>query len=989
MSVSLTRTLPEWVEKLDLWRYQVATWETLLGVKKQVWESIEWTSFEQVINKIKDNFLSWNSDDEMVKSLLKETEFQSKVNDYLFSRFQKVIDDGKANSYDEIYFFIYLLSVWYDVNFFEDGDVYSENNFWALFDKYIEKIKSSSDLNSKETFSTIESFFRLCWVLNMICMFSQNDNLRRDDILELRDFVIKKINELSSYLDLKSYENKDIKNMIEYVLWLLDLNFTYIKYVPLARKGEKNKKGEKQKNKIDSFFSEYRIIYTNTLEWYRRCEKSNFWNRPDLREQAIKRVSYINLVHIVSLIVFKLREWWYNFQDIWKNEDFKFIIDSFLKYTSTSCWEEKQDYNSFEYIEEVCDSILIKNYDWYKQLSFDELFNYKDNLLWFLQWIINWNEVTDVDNLEIIHNLVLSNDLPEEILFGLLDFLFSENSSANENFEVIKLKIFNIVLSRLASSKSDKLKEFLQKLTKYIDKNKISSHLLFVYSLMYASIWYCYSFFNDKESQCSAFENYAKFVQINTWEFDFSRYWIDINRFYQNIWEFKLRKSWELWENCEKWCKKWFCSDDAGSCIKFTNESIMSMWRVFLREFSESYISQRNNALLNELDTFLSSQKMNTLDLRSLSEKVSNTLSWVFYWVADIEVVDIHSTNNTKSHKRNTTTLDFPIINGYKIRMTFPTTFSEYFSGIYKNNSGINQDDRKNIIEINHTPDSYIWKVFNKLWDFLEKYNEENKVELELMNDFAIAFEIDEKWESRILLNAQGIHSPNGDIYKYEILTRIKDSKRKENWTEYNIREYIDIAIKRKRYDLLRRLIEFTIESFISMMRWENWIAISINTEYINITDNETIKLLEWLADTWFNTSRITIELIEWKWENNEAALSNLRKLKNLWFKIAMDDYGAWESSLTRLLKLLEYWLLDYVKIDWEIVKNLSSKNPEIRRSAKIIIEDIVKLCDIWNVTVVAEYVEDEKLFNSLFDLWVKLFQWWYFSKAIPLNKIM
>jgi hypothetical protein len=48
------------------------------------------------------------------------------------------------------------------------------------------------------------------------------------------------------------------------------------------------------------------------------------------------------------------------------------------------------------------------------------------------------------------------------------------------------------------------------------------------------------------------------------------------------------------------------------------------------------------------------------------------------------------------------------------------------------------------------------------------------------------------------------------------------------------------------------------------------------------------------------------------------------------------------------LKELLKERLLDYVKIDGDIIKDLLSDNTKNRQTAKKIVEFVVSICDIW-----------------------------------------
>lgn len=944
---------------------------------QEVKDIIDGESFTLLLWKIRQELLHSDTSSTL-NERLDDNSFFTEINKHIFSKIPEIYENPSSDSYKEIYFFIHLLSVRFNFDFFQDWDIFSKENFNRIFSAYINKIQSFQDISSLESISYLEGFIRLCWVVNLICNLSQNDNLKRENIKLLTVLIHNKINELSKILEQKKFEDKAFFNSLKYILWLLKLNFSYIEFVNLDLKND---------NWINNFLSRYKEIFFDTIEWYDLCKESDFWNALE-KEKSIKRVAAINLTHIVSLIIFKLKQ---NpeikEEDILENLDFKEIIRKYIWFINQkfSFLTIDTNINFLEDIIKICNLVLFTNYSW-------ESRNFLNNCEDFLKTVIKeWNiEVMEVDDLEILHHLILFNNINFKTLIEVFNFLYTTKSSININFEVIRLKIYNIILTKLSTFKKPELKKILSSLTEYTDRNKVSSHLLFVYSLMYATIWYCYSFFDDNESHLLAIENYAKFKQINPLEFDFQRYGINILQFHQNIWVLKFKNAWIMWPNCSRNCELWLCQESDRDCQRFDTEAICYFWQVILSDAHKAYTKQTWNVLLNELDTFLHLQGLQTLDMEILNQKVSRVLSNIFHWVADIQVFSNREKRRLDIPKYYKN-LDIDLKNWYTLRMIYPNTFLKYFEDIY------NSNDSESTTTIS--------LVVNKLIAFFEKYNEENKEEISVINDFERAFE-----ENRIKLFSHWIFDDKKNLKKLELLTRVLNPIKKENWKEYNIREYIDIAIKNGRKDLLKKLVKYTIDCIKENSDSEGF---SINMEYLNMVDDETILFFSQLKEEWFDVSKITIELIEWKWNDDSAVIDNICFLKELGYKIAMDDFWSWESSLNRLLKLM--WLLNYVKIDGDIIKNLkgrrnwitanivrklimciwkriwwiiwcelTEKDKLLDSSSEAIIRMLVTICKSHNIKIVAEYVEDEPLFQRLKGLGVHMFQWYYFWKPEP-----
>ncbi|MDD5770073.1 MAG: EAL domain-containing protein [Candidatus Gracilibacteria bacterium] len=901
--------------------------ETVSGVS----EALSQEAFENKIEEFKTNYLSNKDNSKELQELLNNPNFVSELNKYIFSKFREISEDSSLNSYNEIYFLIYLLSIRIGEKSFDNGDIYSVENFKQLFDSYINKISSLENLDSPEAYEYLNSFSRLCGVLNLICVLSQNDNFKRESILSLASLIFEKIYCLLEKLEEKGFKNNEIfLNSVNYILGLLPLNFSYIFYI----KFDKNKE-----NGLNNFLLSYQNIISNTIDGYEVCEKSNFGNDMN-REKSIKRVTFINLTHIISLIILKL-DGEVNESELLQNEHFKSIVREYLEFIFKYSPNERLEYSSVNDLRKICSIVFIKNYEGFPANTIDFSKTSEEIVSEFLKRILD-NPTDDVENLEIIHNLILSNkELPENILFDICN-LYLKESSKNINFEAIKLKIFNLILTRLVKSNNGNLKNLLKNLTDYIDKNKVSSELLFVYSLMYISIGYCYSFFDDEDSQELAIENYIKFKQIIYGDFDFKRYGIDIKKFYLNIGK---------------------AEEKLSGNSNLTEENYSNTGKRTLEKSVKTYKKQRNSILLGNLDNFISDQKEKDLDLALLSSQLSKLLSSLFYGIAEIEVLDIYSFKEKNISSKHNTQQFISLFNGYGVKVTYPNTFAKDFEKLYREFAEVPETTKTEEIFKNY-PEGVIGIVFEKLKAFIIASNEVNKNEIELTNDFEEAFN-----EGRIDLVFQPIRNSNGNIVKYEILSRIKNPIKKENGTQYNIREYIDAIIKLDRLYLLNRLIEFTINISKDLINESGGsLNLSINLEYINLIDEEVISLLESISTD--ISSKITIELIEeGKWENEELAIANIIRLKKAGFKIALDDYGTGESSHVRLKNLLRRKLLNYVKIDGKIITYLLSEDGKDIATAKEMILSTIKICGIRGVKVIVEYVSDTRLFNILTEL--------------------
>lgn len=153
-------------------------------------------------------------------------------------------------------------------------------------------------------------------------------------------------------------------------------------------------------------------------------------------------------------------------------------------------------------------------------------------------------------------------------------------------------------------------------------------------------------------------------------------------------------------------------------------------------------------------------------------------------------------------------------------------------------------------------------------------------------------------------------------------------------------------------------------------------LTVSCNFTRITISDPDFVPRLNDIAGKYdFDRSKLLIEITEDAVEqNHDIAMSNIRKTKELGFRIALDDIGA---GYTSLINLCEY-PLDVVKIDRDILLKT-----EQTRGRKLF-WGIISLAHYLNLEVVCEGVETEAHNTLVSDSDCDYIQGWYYSKALP-----
>lgn len=211
-------------------------------------------------------------------------------------------------------------------------------------------------------------------------------------------------------------------------------------------------------------------------------------------------------------------------------------------------------------------------------------------------------------------------------------------------------------------------------------------------------------------------------------------------------------------------------------------------------------------------------------------------------------------------------------------------------------------------------------------------------------------------------------------IEKYESLVRLVD----EDGNVISPYAFLDISKKGSYYNkITHRVLEnsFKILEHITT-------KISINLSSLDIEKEETReKLYSLLEEYKDDTSRIVFELLEDEVVRDfEVIKSFIKRVKKLGVKIAIDDFGAGYSNFERLLDFEP----DILKIDGSIVKNIAKDS-----YSRNVVETIVSFAKKQKIITIAEFVENEEIFNILYDLGVDFSQGYYFGepKNIAIDK--
>jgi len=217
------------------------------------------------------------------------------------------------------------------------------------------------------------------------------------------------------------------------------------------------------------------------------------------------------------------------------------------------------------------------------------------------------------------------------------------------------------------------------------------------------------------------------------------------------------------------------------------------------------------------------------------------------------------------------------------------------------------------------------------------------------------------------------IDNKTGKPIKYESLIRIIDEEGKM-LTPYH---FLDIA---KQAGLYSSLTIKVLENTFKVYKLKN-IPISINLSpsdiLIESIRNRIYAILEELKP---QKGMITFELLEDEIIKFEHTMHEfIQKVTSLNAEIAIDDFGSGYSNFTRIIEANA----NIIKIDGILIKNIDQDT--IKQD---ILEAIVNFAKKENKKTVAEFVENERIYETIKRIGVDYSQGYYFSKPIECNTI-
>ena len=151
-------------------------------------------------------------------------------------------------------------------------------------------------------------------------------------------------------------------------------------------------------------------------------------------------------------------------------------------------------------------------------------------------------------------------------------------------------------------------------------------------------------------------------------------------------------------------------------------------------------------------------------------------------------------------------------------------------------------------------------------------------------------------------------------------------------------------------------------------------VPVSVNLSRIDMYDPDLEKkFLDIIQENGLTTHDMLLEVTESAYtEDTDNIIEKVQRLRELGFRIEMDDFGSGYSSLNMLFSLP----IDVLKLDMKFIQGVNKSNDGMR-----LIKLIMDIAEYLNVPVVAEGVETREQCLMLKDVGCHIIQGYYFSR--------
>jgi diguanylate cyclase (GGDEF)-like protein len=209
-------------------------------------------------------------------------------------------------------------------------------------------------------------------------------------------------------------------------------------------------------------------------------------------------------------------------------------------------------------------------------------------------------------------------------------------------------------------------------------------------------------------------------------------------------------------------------------------------------------------------------------------------------------------------------------------------------------------------------------------------------------------------------------HTLNVD--KYECLVRMIDEDGKVISPFF----FLEISKKANQYQNITKIvIDKAFKQFEPLP-----FDFSVNVSYEDIQDEAFISFVESKLEQYDVANRVTWEILEDEGiKDYDVLIKFINRVKAFGCKVSIDDFGSGYSNFEHLLKMN----VDYLKIDASLVKNVATDENSYK-----VVKTVIDFANSLKLKTIAEYVENDKIFDITKKLGTHYSQGYYFSAPLP-----
>ncbi|AXH14995.1 GGDEF-domain containing protein [Malaciobacter mytili LMG 24559] len=252
--------------------------------------------------------------------------------------------------------------------------------------------------------------------------------------------------------------------------------------------------------------------------------------------------------------------------------------------------------------------------------------------------------------------------------------------------------------------------------------------------------------------------------------------------------------------------------------------------------------------------------------------------------------------------------------------------------------------------------DNKDYLVFYDKLDNLQEYENNMKWTKKLKNALL---------EDKIIVYYQPlINNVTLQVDKYECLVRMIDEDK-----VISPFFFLDISKKSNQYTKITRIVIDKAFKKFDTLDYE----FSINISYEDIEDFTFLDFIKEKMKKYNVKNKVVFEILEDESiKNYDILIKFIDEIKNLGCKVALDDFGSGYSNFEHILKMN----VDFLKIDASLIKNIVTDKNSLK-----ITKTIIEFAKSLGLKTIAEYVENEEIFNTVKKLGADYSQGYYFSE--------